>query len=92
LKCPPLAAFKLPDDKDSGQLTLRITPIANARNYQIQTQVGDGGWQEAGIFSQSRRVVVANLTPGTVYNLRVRAIGGSTGYSEWSSVTSRMSL
>jgi hypothetical protein len=76
----------------SGQLTLRVTPIRNARNYQVQIQVGDGAWQEAGFFTQARRMVVPNLTPGTVYNLRVRALGGSTGVSPWSNVTSRMSL
>ncbi len=76
----------------TGQLTLRVTPIANARNYQVQIQVGDGAWQEAGIFPQARRIVVTKLTPGTIYNIRVRALGGSTGYSEWSNVTSRMSL
>lgn len=76
----------------TGQLLLRITSIANARNYQVQIQIGDGAWQEAGIFSRARRIVLANLTPGTVYNIRVRALGGSTGYSEWSNVTSRMSL
>jgi Fibronectin type III domain len=76
----------------AGQLTLRVTPIANARNYQVQMRAGDGAWQEAGIFSQARRMVVMNLTSGTLYNIRVRALGGSTGYSEWSMVISRVSL
>ncbi len=76
----------------ASQLTLRVTPIANARNYQVQVQTGNGVWQEAGIFSQARRMVVINLTPGTNYNIRVRALGGSTGYSEWSMIASRVSL
>jgi len=76
----------------ANQLTLRVTPIANARNYQVQVQVDDGVWQEAGIFSQARRMVLANLTSGTNYNIRVRALGGRTGYSEWSMVTSRVSF
>lgn len=79
-------------NEGTGKLLLRVSPIANARNYQVQVQVGGGEWQEAGIFPQARRMVVASLTPGTIYNLRVRALGGSTGYSEWSPVTSRMSL
>jgi hypothetical protein len=41
---------------------------------------------------QARRIEVANLTPGTTYNIRIRAIGGSTGQSDWSDVASRMSL
>jgi hypothetical protein len=76
----------------SEQLTLRLTPIANARNYQVQIQIGEGGWREAGIFLQARRIVLANLTPGTIYKARVRALGGSTGYSDWSDAKSRMSL
>jgi hypothetical protein len=79
-------------NEGTEKLTLRVTPIANARNYQVQIQVGGGAWQEAGIFPQARRIGLANLTPGTVYNIRVRALGGSTCYSEWSNVTSRMSL
>jgi len=76
----------------SGQLTMRVSPVANARNYQAQIQVGDGAWQEAGFFTQARRIVLTNLTPGTIYNMRVRALGGSTGTSGWSMVTSKMSL
>jgi hypothetical protein len=75
-----------------GQLLLRITPVANARSYQIQVQEGDGSWQEAGFSNQARRIMVANLTPGTLYNIRVRALGGSTGFSDWSLVTSARSL
>jgi hypothetical protein len=37
-------------------------------------------------------MVLANLTSGTNYNIRVRALGGRTGYSEWSMVTSRVSF
>jgi hypothetical protein len=76
----------------STRLTLRITPIANARNYQVQKKVGEGEWEEAGISSQARRIEVGNLTPGATYTLRVRALGGSTGYSDWSDPISRMSL
>jgi len=32
------------------------------------------------------------LTPGTNYSLDVRAVGGSTGYSDWSDPVSHMSL
>jgi len=30
------------------------------------------------------RPMALRATPGTVYNLQARAIGGSTGYSDWS--------
>ncbi len=73
-------------------LVLRLTPITNARSYEVQLRVGEGDWQSGGIYQQARRLEVPNLTPGTRYDLRVRALGGSTGYSDWSGVTSAMSL
>jgi hypothetical protein len=73
------------------QLLLRVTPVTNARSYQVQTNTnGNGAWTEAGIYTQARRIVLTSLTPGTVYNGRARAIGGSTGYSDWSKVASQM--
>jgi hypothetical protein len=73
------------------QLLLRVTPVTNARSYQVQTSLnGNGAWAEAGIYTQARRIVLTNLTPGTVYNARARAIGGSTGYSDWSKAASQM--
>ena len=53
---------------------------------------GPNGWQAAGVFTQARRVVLENLTPGTSYTLQARAIGGSTGYSDWSDPVSHMAL
>jgi hypothetical protein len=79
-------------NEHSAKLTLRVTPVVNSRSYQVQVQVGQSEWQDAGIYPQARRVVVEKLKPGTLYNLRVRAIGGSTGSSDWSDPTSRMSL
>jgi hypothetical protein len=74
------------------QLALRVTPVANARNYQLQMQGVNGEWLEAGIFSQARLLRVKNLTPGVLYNFRVRALGGSMGFSNWSGVMSWRSL
>src|ERR1035437_7837611 len=72
------------ENAGSGKLLLRLTPVANAKSYQIQTNTnGDGIWQEAGIYTQARRIVLTGLTPATNYNGRPRAMGGSTGYSEW---------
>jgi hypothetical protein len=58
----------------------------------VQRRAPDGDWQMAGIFSQARRIEVANLTPGALYDLRVRALGGSTGYSEWTMAVGQRSL
>ena len=62
-----------------------MLPVRNAKSFQIQSST-DGGktWIEAGISTQARRFVLANLVPGTTYAVRARAIGGSTGASSWS--------
>jgi chitodextrinase len=62
----------------------------------LQSAVGGtghapGAWQSAGLFTHSRSMTVAGLVPGTTYSFQVRAIGGSTGYSDWSNPVSRMS-
>jgi hypothetical protein len=73
------------------QILIRLLSILNAKSYQMQIATSaNGPWQEAGIYTQARRIVLPGLTPGTVYFVRVRAIGGSTGYSEWSVAVSLM--
>ena len=66
------------------QLLLRLTPIVNARSYQVQTSV-DGGktWQEAIISSKAIRIVLEDLVSASTVMVRARAVGGSTGYSPW---------
>jgi hypothetical protein len=66
------------------QLLLRLTTIVNARAFQVQTSV-DGGktWQEAGIYTQARRIVLEDMVSATTVIVRARAVGGSTGYSPW---------
>jgi hypothetical protein len=72
------------------QILLRLAPMSNVRSFQVQTSMDEKTWAEAGIYTQSRRIVLAGLTPGTVYYARVRAIGGSTGRSPWSVPSSLM--
>jgi hypothetical protein len=37
-------------------------------------------------------IVVKDLTPGTVYTFPVRAVGGSTGYSDLSNPVSHIAI
>ena len=76
----------------SAELVLRLTPVPNARSYQAWVKNGDDTWQPAGEFSKARRMVVKDLTPGTMYAICVRAVGGSTGYSDWSNPVSHMAI
>ncbi|HVU27042.1 MAG TPA: fibronectin type III domain-containing protein [Verrucomicrobiae bacterium] len=77
------------DNGQTTQLILKIQPVANARAYEVQTKNG-GGWTPAGVFTQSRGIVLPGLTPGQVYSVQTRAVGGSVGYSDWSDPVSHM--
>jgi hypothetical protein len=79
------------DNEMSTQLVARVEGVDNARAYEAQVKNG-GGWLPAGIFTQSRRMILTNLTPGTTYSVQVRAVGGSTGYSDWSDPVSHMAM
>jgi Fibronectin type III domain len=74
------------------QVLLRLQPVVNAKAYEVQTST-DGGktWLEACVSTQARRIVLVNLVPGTTYLVRARAVGGSTGASNWTGPGSIMS-
>jgi hypothetical protein len=83
------------DFGNSTELVMKVSPIARAKCYEVRSAVvGTGNvpgpWQAAGLFTSSRSMIIAGLVPGTTYVLQVRAIGGSTGYSDWSNPVSRM--
>ena len=80
------------ENEFSTQLLVRLSPIENARAYQVRIATTANSWQDGGIFTQARRVVLQNLVPGTVYNVQARAVGGSTGFSDWSDPVSHMAL
>jgi hypothetical protein len=87
----PAPTIQSLDNEMSTQLVLRLSPVANSYCYEVQTSVGTGAWQTIGSFTAARRIIIPNLTPGTVYNVRARAIGGLTGYSDWSDPSSHIS-
>ena len=78
----------------TGELFTSVKAVRNSRGYEIEYAVltGEtiGTWMDGGFHSGSRRIALAGLTPGTVYVVRVRALGGTTGYSDWSSTGSKM--
>jgi hypothetical protein len=74
------------------QVVLRLSPVANAKSYQIQSSTDNGKtWTLSGAYPQARRIVLAGLVPGTTYMIQAQAIGGSTGLSNWSTPVSIMS-
>lgn len=74
---------------NSGELLIKVTPITNAASYETRFAVTEatgtlGPWQSGGVGTNSRALRLAGLTPATRYTVQVRAIGGSTGSSDWS--------
>jgi hypothetical protein len=81
----------------SGQLLPRIGPIANANGYELRfaavTPDGTiGPWQDLGVFPNTRALAADGLTPGTLYAIQIRALGGSTRYSDWSDPVQHRSM
>ncbi len=81
----------------TGQLILKVAPIANAKCYEarcfhLSPEGTPGVPQSAGLYTDSRGMKVGGLTPGQNYQFQVRAIGGSTGSSDWSNPVSHRSL
>ncbi len=79
-------------NEGTAKLSLRLKRVANAKSYEVRANNGAAVPAASLISTQARRVIVGNLTPGTIYHLQVRAIGGSEGYSEWSDPVSHMAI
>ena len=83
------------DRGNTGELVLKVTPISRAKSYEVKSAVVGAGntpgpWQPAGVYTISRAISTNGLTPGTTYMFEVRAVGESTGYSDWSNPVTRM--
>jgi hypothetical protein len=72
------------DNDISMQLAVHLSPIANAVGYEVQTCIGTAAWTTVKFSTQARTIILTGQTTGTVVQLRARALGGSTGQSDWS--------
>jgi len=88
LPTPVLLAI---NNGNSTTLTLNVQAVPNAKAYEVRHSSTTNVWVPGGAFTQARKIVVENLTPGTMYTFQVRAVGGTTGYSGWSDPVSHMS-
>lgn len=71
---------------------LKVPPVTNARALEVRVHNGTEEWFHFGGFKSSRDILIPNRVPGQTYTFQVRAIGGSTGYSDWSDPVSRMAM
>ena len=78
------------DNSMTTQLGVYLQALAGAKAYHVQYCAGTGPWVDAGIWPTTKGIVILNLTPGTVYSVRVRGIGGSSQYGPWSAAVSLM--
>ena len=75
-----------------GKLKIRPGPLKNVRMWEVRTSITPGVWVSAGTFNSTRDMTLTGLTPGAVYTIQVRALGGLTRASEWSNPVSQRSL
>jgi hypothetical protein len=78
------------DNSVTTQLGVYLQAVAGAKAYHVQYCTGTGAWLEAGIWPNTKAIVITGLLPGTVYGVRVRGVGGSTQYGPWSATVSLM--
>jgi hypothetical protein len=71
------------DNDIATQLDVHLSPIANALGYEVQLLIATV-WTTVMFSAQARTITLTGLTTGTVQQVRARALGGSTGQSDWS--------
>jgi hypothetical protein len=76
----------------NGQLVASVGPVKNTSMYEGRFKPGAGDWQPSVFTGDSQHITFNGLTPGTVYTIEVRALGGSTGQSDWSDPSSHMAI
>jgi hypothetical protein len=76
----------------SGQLVATIDPVRNANMYEGRIKPSDGDWLPSVFTGDSQHITFMGLTPGKNYTAEVRALGGSTGQSDWSDPSSHMAM
>ena len=71
-------------------LKLVLAPVSRAASYEVRYKTETGEWVMPGAVRSSRPIFLRGLTPGVTYIIQTRAVGGATGYSDWSDPVSHM--
>lgn len=76
----------------AGCLNLDLACGSNVWGFEVQVSSAPNVWVAAGYFTDPRNVTATNLTPGTMYALRVRVHGSLNQVSDWSDVVNHMAM
>lgn len=76
----------------AGSLNLDMTYGPNVWGFEVQVSTAPNVWVSAGYFTDPRNVTATNLTPGTMYAIRVRVHGSLNQLSDWSDVVNHMAM
>ena len=80
------------DNGNTTELIAHMPAVDNAHSYQVKVLTPDGKELKTVDSTQARNVPIPDLTPGVVYTLLARAVGGLNGYSAWSDPVSHMCM
>lgn len=77
-----------------GVLNVQVDPVKNCSMYEGRAKVDDDAseWMPSVFTGDSRKIRFEGLTPGAMYTIQIRALGGSTGMSDWSDPSQHRSL
>jgi hypothetical protein len=76
----------------AGTLVASVGPVKNTSMYEGRAKGPTGDWLPSVFSGDSQHITFSGLTPGATYTVQVRALGGSTGQSDWSDPSSHMSM
>jgi hypothetical protein len=80
------------DNDGTGALVASVKPVKNTSLYEGRIKGPTGDWLPSVFTGDSKHIRFEGLTPGTSYTAQVRALGGSTGQSDWSDPSTHMSM
>jgi hypothetical protein len=75
-----------------GKLNVLVEPVKNCSMYEGRAKPDGGAWGTSVFTGDSRHILFDGLTPGAMYTIQIRGLGGSTGTSDWSDPVQHRSL
>jgi hypothetical protein len=87
LAAPSIVAITNPE---STKLAIELSYDKHTKSLEVQGGIAGTPPVHMGTFQTGRKIIVPDLTPGSVYSLQIRGVGGSTDHSGWSDAVTHM--